>query len=350
MNYIYDMKVKLRSVSLYAFAEQFLKDHLPEGIDEKKLEKYYVSPGHNLDSLNSVFELFVKTAQNYQRMPNVIKFDERRDEIARILHDFNPYVVGKANAEELCEALRKEFGVTSKDGKQNSWNKWSRSIVDSARFLREFNDVEDFKSFVESFSYSAATRAALPLYLSEKISGIGFALACEALKELGYEYYPKPDVHMIDILSDLKVCEPDQLSVYEELIRIADDNGITPYKLDKVLWLICSGNYYMDDVKAPGHKKEFIEQVREHMALVYSVENRMTSDFISIYTHEPEGDDNYPREFYNRYMSERVPEFTWFSNATVYSPESDVIVERISRLKGYIDRARALGKLDVDVK
>lgn len=350
MNYLDDMDVRLRSVSLFAFAEQFLKDHLSDGIDEGGLEKYFVSPSHNLDSINSVFELFMKTTQNYQRMPNVIKFDARRDEIARRFNNFDPRVFGRATAEELYEVFRKDFGITSKDSKQNSWYKWSRSVVDSARFLQGFKDIEDFKAFVNSFSYSAATRTALPLYLSEKISGMGFALACDALKELGYEYYPKPDVHMIDILSGLDICEPNQLAVYEELIRIADDNGITPYKLDKILWLICSGNYYMDDVKVPGYKKEFIEKAGEHMSLVNSLEHRMTSDFISIYTHEPEGDDNYPREFCNRYMSERVPEFTWFSNATVYSPESDVIVERISRLKGYIDRARALGKLDVDVK
>lgn len=52
--------------------------------------------------------------------------------------------------------------------------------------------------FVSRFDYNISTRMALPLLISTKISGVGFALACDTLKELGFTNYPKPDVHMMD--------------------------------------------------------------------------------------------------------------------------------------------------------
>ena len=140
----------------------------------------------------------IHSAQNYQRMPNVIKFQERREKIKNILFDFDvKKIVETYEIEELYRIFRKEFNITSADNKFNSWHKWSKSIIDSAKFLSEFKNVDDFKGFVGQFDYNVHTRMALPLLISEKISGMGFALACDFLKELGYINYPKPDVQLM---------------------------------------------------------------------------------------------------------------------------------------------------------
>ena len=81
--------------------------------------------------------------------------------------------------DDLYQRFRKEFHVTSTDSKRNSWYKWSHSIVDAAKFMNEFSDVSDFEKFVGTFDYNVATRMALPLLISTKISGVGFALACD---------------------------------------------------------------------------------------------------------------------------------------------------------------------------
>ena len=39
--------------------------------------------------------------------------------------------------------------------------------------------------------------------ISVKVSGFGFPLAYDFLKELGYTEYKKPDVHLIDIFKGL---------------------------------------------------------------------------------------------------------------------------------------------------
>lgn len=126
---------------------------------------------------------------------------------------------------------------------------------------------EDFKHFVSLYDYNTITRMSLPLLISSKISGIGFALACDFLKELGYVNYPKPDVHIIDIFTSLELSDNNIINVFEAVIKMYEDckeidENITPYKIDKILWLICSGRFYMDDITINRHKEEFLINVK----------------------------------------------------------------------------------------
>ncbi|RKM59530.1 hypothetical protein D6856_09945 [Butyrivibrio sp. XB500-5] len=203
-------------------------------------------------------------------MPNVIAFNKRKKEIGKILHNFDHKKVSTMNPEDLNRTFREKFDVKSADTKQNSWYKWSNAIVDSAKFLTEFEKIADFEEFVGRFDYNVHTSMALPLLISHKINGIGFALACNLLKELGYSRYPKPDVHLVDVFSGLGLCEKDQIATFEAVVRMSDycmeagDTTATPYKVDKIFWLICSGNFYKDEAKEipkKGKKKEFIEMM-----------------------------------------------------------------------------------------
>lgn len=49
--------------------------------------------------------------------------------------------------------------------------------------------------------------------------------------------------------------------MYEDCKEI--DSTVTPYKIDKILWLICSGRFYLDDTTISRHKEEFIKNARE---------------------------------------------------------------------------------------
>mgnify|MGYP000910513740 FL=1 len=134
----------------------------------------------------------------------------------------------------------------------------------------DFENVDDFKTFVNQFDYNLHTRMALPLLISTKISGIGFSLACDCLKELGYVNYPKPDVHLIDVFSGLGLSERNPISVFEAIVRMSDDckeidESITPYKIDKIIWLICSGRFYQDDITIGRHKDDFIMMAVQHL-------------------------------------------------------------------------------------
>ena len=67
----------------YNQALTFLKEHLPEGITEKKLNRYFLCDNANYKNISDVFERFITSAQNYQSMPNVIKFSDRKSMVKK---------------------------------------------------------------------------------------------------------------------------------------------------------------------------------------------------------------------------------------------------------------------------
>ena len=252
-----------KNVVIYNYAVEFLNEIKPDNVE---LQKYYLGDKRDFMSLKDVYIQFIKSAQNYRGMPKIIKFEERRSVISRLLHDFDYSIIKDMNYEDIYYSFRKSFSVTSADGIYNSWLKWSKSIVDSARYVSGFESVEDFVKFVKIFDYNNETRMALPLLISKKISGIGFALACDLLKELGFTNYPKPDGHLKDVFSGVRLCENDDISTFEAIVKMSDacksvDADITPYKVDKIIWLICTGDFYLEsqETKIESNKKKFIE-------------------------------------------------------------------------------------------
>lgn len=260
-------KEKDTNIKVFNMALEYLHEIKPDNV---YLENYFMGDRREFNSLRDVFIQFIQSAQNYQRMPKVIQFKEKIETISHILYNFDYEKVKSINAVDLYRIFRKEFNITSKDNKQNSWYKWSKSIVDSAAFISGFKDVDDFKTFVKLYDYNTTTRMSLPLLISTKISGIGFALACDLLKELGFTEYPKPDVHLMDVFSALRLSDNEQISNFEAIVKMARDNNVTPYKVDKVFWLICSGRFYLEEkeIKVGQHKKEFIEYM-EHNSVYW---------------------------------------------------------------------------------
>ena len=54
---------------------------------------------------------------------------------------------------------------------------------------------------------------------------------------------------------------------YLEMEKIATINQVTPYEIDKILWLIGSGKFYLSDKKIKGQKEAFIEHVKKKTGL-----------------------------------------------------------------------------------
>lgn len=252
--------LKKRNIKIYNVAFDYLLNIKPQGVC---LDKYFLGENRDYHSLTDVYLRFIESAQNYQAMPNIIAFEKRKKDIASILFDFDVYKIAEIPEDKLYSYFRKKFNVTAPDNRNNSWLKWTRAVIDSAKFLSGFADEKDFDTFVKRFDYNVSTRMALPLLIQAKIRGIGFALACDALKELGYTNYPKPDKHLIDVFAGVGLCANTPISVYEAVAQMADDSNETPYKVDKVFWLICSGNYYHDGIKENSHKQELITLLKQ---------------------------------------------------------------------------------------
>ncbi len=260
------MDIKYKNQFVYKIAQEYLLTIKPSDITD--LNKYFIGDRRDFETLQDVYEQIIHSAQNYQRMPNVIKFKERQDEIKAVLYYYDFEKIKKYEVDELYYKFRTVFDVISEDSKHNSWRKWSKSIITAAKFMSDFKSIEDFRNFVDLFKYNLPTRMALPLLMQTKISGMGFALACDCLKELGYLDYPKPDVHLIEVFVALGLSEKEPIDVFEAIVRMAEDckdidDNITPYKIDKIIWLICSGRFYLDDISVGRNKEKFINYVNE---------------------------------------------------------------------------------------
>ncbi len=229
------------------------------------LESYFIV--ERPDSLTAVYKRFIGSAQNYQMMPNVINFYSREKEISKVLYGYDLKKISKMSEDDLYRQFREKFNVTTADSKRNSWYKWSCAVIDSARFISGFGSLNEFDKFIMKKYDSDDSRKVLASMIEKRIRWMGFALICDALKELGYTRYSKPDVHTRDVFSSIGLCNNDEYSVCEAIEKMAEDcktmyPGIHPYKVDKVFWLICSGKFYKSGVKAASKKNELIELLK----------------------------------------------------------------------------------------
>jgi hypothetical protein len=149
------------------------------------------------------------------------------------------------------------------------WPQFSKTIISAAAFLNRFKSADDFYAWADMFKCDERAHIALPVIIAKEVYGLGFALACDFVKELGYEQYPKPDVQLADIFKGIGLSreEADEYELFYDIIRVAKHNRVTPYHADKIFWLVGAGWFYLDDLDIGSHKKEFIWHARRELGL-----------------------------------------------------------------------------------
>jgi len=258
----------------YELAKSYLPSQKITGVTQALIEKY-----QNLSSLrpkptsrNELYERLLRSAQNAGMKSSVIGDSIGGvDKLSSVLYDFSPKLV-LANYEDDREAVLdrviKELKPRGKIRKtsRSLWPLYCQTIISAARFIEQFDSANQFFEWVDFFDQDARARPSLPLLLDREIEGFGFALSCDFLKELGYVNFPKPDIHLHDIFEALELCqaEVDDYQLFKAIIRLASNADVTPYAVDKVFWLIGSGNFYDDpEIGSIGnHKQDFIEFAR----------------------------------------------------------------------------------------
>lgn len=246
----------------YKEAIKYLNEIKPEILNKEQLEGLF-HPSTQCNTKEKVLERLLGTLQNYQSMPGVIGFyakKERATSFRRILlnYDSDKILNTYKTPNGLLNAFIKEFNVE----KNFSWEKYSKATISACHFMNQFKDFKDFNSFVGRFVYNESTAAALPMLLSKEIYGMGFALGCDFLKEIGYEQYPKPDTHLMYIFSELGLCENKQYDCYKAIIRMASVVKEKPFKVDKVFWLIGSNDFGIKNYRKTGSKEDFVNRLK----------------------------------------------------------------------------------------
>ena len=260
---------------IFEQAKVFLLNY--DGVTQEDLDIHLKPVFERPKDIKVIYKRLCESAQNKQMGPKVIgNAIGGIDNLKKVLYDFDPYQVASTydktdfisllnNIKEQLQPIG-QFRTTEK----SLWPQFARSVIDSAHFLKSFNTADDFYKWANFFASDIRAKPALPLVISVEITGIGFPLACDFLKELGYVEYGKPDVHLKDIFKALKIIDDKEKNIMKQdyatlkaIDRIAKANNVTPYAVDKVFWLIGSGNFYLTGKNIGRQKQNYIDQMTQ---------------------------------------------------------------------------------------
>lgn len=293
---------KAKENALQKLTEYYEKKYTPEkacekaqGIIEKLLvpaEKYNIRNGN--PTLSDVYVRLLLSCQNRVMMPNVIKFDNPNTQknFKQVLPNnddganYDYKKIAQSSSDKIFEEFAGKFGL-NKDSKNELWHSFAESVVDAAKFIKRFKSVEDFKNSLEIIANRFPCSMALPRLISGEIRGMGEALACDFLKEIGCIEYAKPDEHIRvyveKIINNFKDEEDKNYKkltnkqILDEMQKMAEENNVTSFAMDKILWLVASGKYYDPDGEEPMIKiknnknelrNEFLETLKKVCLLV----------------------------------------------------------------------------------
>lgn len=262
---------------LYDFAYEFLLSK--RGVTDELIREHFKPEYQKPKDINAIYQRLCETAQNKQMSSKVIGGSIGGVEnLKTILFNFNPKQVAKtyskADSEKLLDKIIFELKPNGQIRRtsRSIWPQFCQSVIDSAHFLNEFDNAESFYEWAEFFANDEKAKPALPMMISVEIAGIGFPLACDFLKEIGFLNFGKPDVHLKKIFKELHLIDPNEKSTIKQdyqtlklIDKIAIDNNITAFKVDKIFWLIGSGNFYRTNLKIGRNREEFINKVKKHI-------------------------------------------------------------------------------------
>lgn len=155
-----------------------------------------------------------------------------------------------------------DIGKTRQDGspaKQACWRKLTDGIVSGAHMLQN-GGAEQIRALAAEDPQDAdALRALFPRITAvyAPVRGMGFTLACNYLKDCGCVYLSKPDERVTAfhaLLTGQKAAPED---IVCDMFTWAREIGVTPYRLDRWVYLLYSGNYFDDDRRCPGRGEAF---------------------------------------------------------------------------------------------
>ena len=275
------MNQQQKDKMIYNEARGFLLANTPDEITEGVLESYLSlpSPTHKNISLNDLYHRLLASAQNANMKAGVIGGSIGGvKNLGQVLFDFEPKKVLESYSENTEELLANIIKTLKPKGKirktpKSIWPKYCRTIISGAEFFSQFPDSKAFFEWIDHFYNDKKLLAALPMILEAEIYGIGFPLACDFLKELGYINYGKPDVHIIEIFEATELIQKgaSNYQVLKAITRISENLKLSAYNVDKMFWLIGSGYFYEHpEIGKEGRvgkmKESFIEYMESKIA------------------------------------------------------------------------------------
>lgn len=269
---------KDRDVAILNMAREFLLKETPSEVDEAVIDSYLSVPPPCSETIlmPELYQRLLESAQNANMRAGVIGGSIGGiKNLGNVLLDFDHIRVLEEYSEDPDRILEEIIQKLSPNGKvrksrRSIWPKYCRTILSGAEFLSQFSESGDFFDWANHFYDDKRSIAALPMVIEAEIYGIGFPLACDFLKELGYVNYGKPDIHIKVIFKKTGLApNKDNYQVLKAISRIAANAGVSSYEVDKVFWLIGSGKFYNHSHIGKGGrvgrmKKQFLKYLSDH--------------------------------------------------------------------------------------
>ena len=301
-------------IDFYNETEAFLiRKATANGVTD--LDKYYRVTDTRLpwyrnfdgDEISRCFAQLAFHAQNATMISNIVKFEENYDFLYSVCCGFNPtqffdkYCQPNTSFDEQVNAIVSDLRydpITNPDGlvwdstkskeenKDNIAKRYAKALIKGATYLKGFTTkqqlIDDILAHKTQYCRSGVVDENKKMidYFIEKMgkgSGFSVALTCDFLKELDeeFDFLAKPDIHIMDVMAAFKNKAKDYyyygdakkrecLRDFQKLVAnineaLSKDNQITVYKLDRMIWLICSGKFFLDNVGL--EKKDYLEVV-----------------------------------------------------------------------------------------
>lgn len=236
----------------------------------------------------------------YNHLKKYINFQERK-ELARTIDKETFYI--KKDKEYMVtdipsDILKKFLDENKNNYKLNNeknayrclynfaWYKYSRGIAD---ILIQIKQLGGKKSYTEDIQkkclYYNKLQSVKNLRdnideiknsikeFAEQITGIGDTMAYDFFKELYCKYLIKDDVHIKECYTKCINDIENEKEIFENFLELClkcgEEKGeeiYTPYYIDKILWLCCTGIFYQDKDKVSIHymtRNDFINYYKE---------------------------------------------------------------------------------------
>lgn len=216
--------------------------------DAERLESILNTGETNLPkTLNDIYHRLVSSAQNREMTPTMIGASMGGiTRLGGVIFDFDPHRTLQyygADDDRLLDDIIQQLNPKGEIHRspRSKWVVFCKAVLSSAAFLAQFESADGFYSWCNFFDQDERARLALPLLISEEIDGLGFGLACDFIKELGYVNFGKPDAHITEIFHALKLSPDDKpTSIFRAIQQMSKAVGYSPFAVDKLFWLIGS--------------------------------------------------------------------------------------------------------------
>lgn len=244
------------------------------GISVNELQKY-LSPcslpfeNRNINDIRRIFLRLCFHSQNATRIKNVIKYDANCSSIRAITFDYDcDKVLKKYNSYLDIELALLSHGISAK-GKKSISN-YAKSIYSSAKFVSGYKDYNEFKNEMIKDGLNA------PYTVANKVYGIGYTLGCDFLKELDTSFdICKPDKHVGECIkyfisnfeAKIDQLQNEFLKITKSINKAIPNLNISNYSLDKMIYLICSENFYLHDNKKNNTDKHRLDYINHLKAI-----------------------------------------------------------------------------------